>query len=382
MDEVCPKCGFHEIVNDECRRCRVIVSKYRLYLESLGTRPSKAVTYPAAPEAPTGFIERGDEWQEGSPAGFWIRAAALFVDGLAFGAVLLPFVLFVVVPTMMAGGLRRPDPALFFAVNLGYQLVAFLVYTGYVAWMHGRWGQTLGKIATGVRVVRVDGGPIGYGRALARVLVTQIVGTPLQLGSMMTMSVPLQLAGSFLSIVILLTNYLMAAWRSDKRALHDIIAGTRVMKVRRAWLEGRPAGFWMRLTAMLLDWEVILFPFAFMAGILLAVAIPAVALRGDRGSPVVGALVFAVSLMFVALLVAYSIWMHGKWGQTLGKMAIGVKVLTTEGAEIGYGTAFLRWIASVVSAIILMIGYLVAGFRRDKRSLHDLIAGTRVTWIR
>src|SRR3990172_11258397 len=119
MDEVCPKCGFHEIVNDECRRCRVIVSKYRLYLESLGTRPSKAVTYPAAPEAPTGFIERGDEWQEGSPAGFWIRAAALFVDGLAFGAVLLPFVLFVVVPTMMAGGLRRLDPALFFAVTLG-----------------------------------------------------------------------------------------------------------------------------------------------------------------------------------------------------------------------------------------------------------------------
>ena len=377
MNEVCPKCGYDQIENDECLRCRVIVSKYQSYLASLGTRPTVVTREPTDM---AGVVEGRVEWAEGSPAGFWVRGAALFVDGLAFAAALFPFLFLVVLPTMVAGRIGRPDPALFLAVNMGYNLVALVVYTGYFIWMHGRWGQTLGKIATGVRVVRIDGEPIGYGRACIRVLIPQL-GTLLQLGSVM-MSASFQAASTVLVVIVLLVDYLMAAFRRDKRALHDLLAGTRVIKVRRAWLEGRPAGFWMRLAALLLDWEIVVVPVVFFGGILMAVAIPTMVMRRQRDPTIMGAVVLALILTYLALLIAYSIWMHGRWGQTLGKMAIGVRVVTVQGEKIGYGTACLRWISSVFSAIILLVGYLIAGFRSDKRSLHDLIAGTRVVWVR
>ena len=87
-------------------------------------------------------------------------------------------------------------------------------------------------------------------------------------------------------------------------------------------------------------------------------------------------------LFLAASLVAYSVWMHGKWGQTLGKMALGMQVVKVDGTPLGYGGAFLRWLGSILSGLILMIGYIMAGLRSDKRSLHDLIAGSRVTYIR
>jgi uncharacterized RDD family membrane protein YckC len=377
MDEVCPKCGYDQIENDECLRCRVIVSKYQSYLASFGKKPS-----PIAPTTSTeaGTLEERGEWEEGTPGGFWIRAAASIVDSLALGAALLPFILFVVVPTLVAGGMRRADQALFLAVYAGYSLVVVVINAGYLVWMHGRWGQTLGKIANGVRVVSVDGEPIGYGQAFARMLVVQVPVVLMQVVTQMTAFIPMQVGIMFLSFIWLGITYLMAAFRSDKRGLHDLIAGTRVIKVRRAWLEGKPAGFWMRFVALFLDWEVLTIP-AGLFGILLAVTLPVIAASGVQG-PLAAALGLTVGLFFVAFLILYSIWMHGKWGQTLGKMAIGVKVVTNQGEKIGYGTAFLRWISSVVSAIILLIGYLIAGFRSDKRSLHDLIAGTRVVWIR
>jgi uncharacterized RDD family membrane protein YckC len=42
------------------------------------------------------------------------------------------------------------------------------------------------------------------------------------------------------------------------------------------------------------------------------------------------------------------------------------------------GCAAVRQLASLLSSAILGVGYLMAGLRRDKRALHDLIAGTRV----
>jgi len=51
------------------------------------------------------------------------------------------------------------------------------------------------------------------------------------------------------------------------------------------------------------------------------------------------------------------------------------------GTNISYGRAFLReTVGKFLSAIILMIGYLMADFRDDKRALHDLIASTQVTY--
>lgn len=364
MTDACPKCGYTQVEADECPRCRTIVSKYRAYLERLGQPPAKPSPAPSAPPtAPPGPAEAIPQppveagiWPERSPAGFWIRAAEVTVDSLILQAVFLPFQLLVVYPMLLAGGMTRgPDPARVVAVNTAYALVAMIVSAVYAVWMHGRWGQTLGKMATGVKVVKANGEPIGYGRALARWLALSL--------DLLTFGI----------------GYLMAGLRSDKRALHDLVAGTRVIKVRRPWLEGKPAGFWMRFAALSVDGQVLGFPLA-VAGILAAVAIPLAAARGRTTAGI--ALFLAFVLFLLAFMVIYSIWMHGKWGQTLGKMALGMKVVRMDGSPLGYGGAFLRWLGSVLSGLILMIGYIMAGFRSDKRALHDLIAGSRVTYIR
>ena len=74
--------------------------------------------------------------------------------------------------------------------------------------------------------------------------------------------------------------------------------------------------------------------------------------------------------------------LNGQFGATLGKFAIGARIVNMDGSPIGFTKAILRWLAMVVSNMTLGIGYLMLAFRSDKRALHDLIAGTRVIFRR
>jgi uncharacterized RDD family membrane protein YckC len=79
---------------------------------------------------------------------------------------------------------------------------------------------------------------------------------------------------------------------------------------------------------------------------------------------------------------AYFVLSHGTTGQTLGKRFLGVRVVDQRGAPIGYLHALGRLVATVVAALPLGIGLAVAGLRRDRCGLHDLLAGTRVVRAR
>jgi len=124
------------------------------------------------------------------PAGFWARSAAIFID------------LGVLFPVMFV--LIRAERAVGFPLRgrLGANL---LLSAAYVVLMIGAYGQTLGKMAAGVQVVGADGSRIGYGRSLGRFCAT------------------------YLSAVILDIGFLIAAFTDNNRALHDYIAGTRVI---------------------------------------------------------------------------------------------------------------------------------------------------------
>ena len=74
----------------------------------------------------------------------------------------------------------------------------------------------------------------------------------------------------------------------------------------------------------------------------------------------------------------YPIFFLGKWGQTLGKMAVGVKVVSPDGERIGYGRAAGRVLAEIVTGFTIGIGYLMVLWDDERRSLHDRIASTRV----
>jgi hypothetical protein len=65
-------------------------------------------------------------------------------------------------------------------------------------------------------------------------------------------------------------------------------------------------------------------------------------------------------------------------GQTIGKSLVGVRVVGTDGRLLTVGAALLRYVGYYLSFFTFMLGFIMAGLRRDKRALHDLLAGSRV----
>ncbi len=68
----------------------------------------------------------------------------------------------------------------------------------------------------------------------------------------------------------------------------------------------------------------------------------------------------------------------GRFAATPGKMAVGIRVVRPDGSRISYLTAFLRPLAEIVSGLTLGVGYLMAAWDPQGRSLHDRICNTRV----
>jgi uncharacterized RDD family membrane protein YckC len=137
------------------------------------------------------------------------------------------------------------------------------------------------------------------------------------------------------------------------------------------------AGFWIRFAAKFLD-GLILGVVLVLPLVLVLVMTGAFRTLGRRGDA--GFAVFQVVFQLAAILVAvaYNTFFQGKFGATPGKMAVGVRVVTAEGAPITYGRAFGRAWAEQLSGMICYIGYIIAAFDREKRTLHDHICSTRV----
>jgi uncharacterized RDD family membrane protein YckC len=134
--------------------------------------------------------------------------------------------------------------------------------------------------------------------------------------------------------------------------------------------EPAPAGFWIRFVAVVIDSVVILT----MQSLFGLVA------RYVWGVELLETTLFfsVVTLFTVVFSGVYSVVLHAYEGQTLGKMLVNVRVEQVGGRPLSKSTALLRWIASWIAAMPLLLGFVVAGLRRDKRGLHDLLAGTRV----
>ena len=136
-------------------------------------------------------------------AGFWIRFGAKFIDGLIVTVINL-VVGFVLGFAMGMGGFDGSEGDT--TITLTAQLLNLLIAAVYSTYLVGRYGATLGKMACGLKVVRPDGGSVSYLRALGRHF------------------------AEFVSGLILMIGYIMAAFDSEKRALHDHICNTRVVR--------------------------------------------------------------------------------------------------------------------------------------------------------
>ncbi|MFN0153686.1 MAG: RDD family protein [Gaiella sp.] len=94
----------------------------------------------------------------------------------------------------------------------------------------------------------------------------------------------------------------------------------------------------------------------------------------------VGILKEAGVLVFVAVALAYQIYLEGGHsGQTVGKKAVGIRVVDLKtGGSIGYGRAVLRMIGKWISGLPLYLGYLWMLWDPEKQTWHDKIATTAV----
>jgi uncharacterized RDD family membrane protein YckC len=74
----------------------------------------------------------------------------------------------------------------------------------------------------------------------------------------------------------------------------------------------------------------------------------------------------------------YDTWFGGRFGATPGKMIFKLQIVRSDGSRISYMRAFGRMWAEIPSALILGIGYLMAAFDDQRRTLHDRMCDTRV----
>jgi uncharacterized RDD family membrane protein YckC len=118
------------------------------------------------------------------------------------------------------------------------------------------------------------------------------------------------------------------------------------------------AGFWIRLVAFIID-RIILGFIGFALGLVVAN-------------------LWELLLLEILAQAVYTIAFWVGQGATPGKMAVGIKVVMTNGEPIELGAACLRYVGYFFSWLILGIGFLMIAFSAEKKGLHDNIANTIV----
>lgn len=128
------------------------------------------------------------------------------------------------------------------------------------------------------------------------------------------------------------------------------------------------AGFWMRFWAYLLDIIVI----AGIRGLLIK---PIFRLFDW---PITGELFSAYNILSAVVFYIYFVLLTKFFGQTLGKMVFGLKVIPLKANKLTWPTVLFReWIGRYISASFLIL-YILAAFLPKKQALHDVFADTVV----
>ena len=132
------------------------------------------------------------------PAGFWVRLLAFAIDAIVIA--LAQLVLQVIAVARLGADAALNAVGVF----------TFVFAVAYPTVLHAIAGQTIGKLLTRVRVVALDGGPLPLGAAFLRAIVFW-AALPLTFG----------------------VGHVVGGLRKDKRAFHDLLAGSRTERLPR-----------------------------------------------------------------------------------------------------------------------------------------------------
>jgi uncharacterized RDD family membrane protein YckC len=197
------------------------LSDWRAYGDILG-EPFEACSQCGNRFRPDDLVRFGDAWvcagckptffqklREGveeqsamAYGGFWVRFAAVLIDGIFLSVLFIPLLILI----GLEGALQIVTPR--GELNTTYFLyngLSTVIQVIYETFMVGRFGGTLGKLACGLRVVDDRGQRVTYLRAFGRYF------------------------AKMLSYMTMLIGFIIAGFDSQKRALHDYICSTRVV---------------------------------------------------------------------------------------------------------------------------------------------------------
>lgn len=195
-----------------CSKCGANVPENATFCNACGqpTGASAATTASptfATPVAPGSVVRPTVKY-----AGFWLRFVAFIIDAIVLGfvgfAVTLPFMASIRMNMFMHGGPPRPEDFAPMVGMFGRLVVIRIVinWLYYALLQSSAWQATLGKKALGLEVTDLQGRRISFGRATGRFF------------------------AKFLSLMIVFIGFLMIGFTERKQGLHDILAGTLVIR--------------------------------------------------------------------------------------------------------------------------------------------------------
>ncbi len=158
--------------------------------------------------------------------------------------------------------------------------------------------------------------------------------------------------------------------RCKQEQVRDIQSGTEAGVLELASIGRRFGALWVDSIVLI----VLIIPLSIALGMASAAAGRAEPGRGFN---------FLVMVVVGAIWFAYEGLMLSSRGQTLGKMAVGIKIVTAEGRDISGGQAWGRaLIRQLFLEYLALLNYLPALFTKQKTAIHDLIVQTRVVRFR
>jgi uncharacterized RDD family membrane protein YckC len=146
-------------------------------------------------------------------AGFWIRVGASIIDWIALYVIIMVVIVpLQILTASMAPGIGPGDNSAnlnvpFFILMTSITVIIQLgVPIAYETWFVGKFAATPGKMACRIKVINADGSRVSYLKAFGRYFAKMLSG------------------------LVLLIGYIMVAFDSEKRGLHDHICNTRVIR--------------------------------------------------------------------------------------------------------------------------------------------------------
>jgi uncharacterized RDD family membrane protein YckC len=200
----CSKCGAqNSAMAQSCQNCGLTLSSTLAPTQAAAPARAYAAAPPVAYAPPSIY------------GGFWIRLLAHLIDHVILGAVAAPLFFITVLPSIIriarqADQDQEPSPEMIVAIVSSAFVFIALAFVG--QWLYealltsSSWQATIGKKVLRLKVVDEAGNRIGFGRATGRFF------------------------AKILSSMFFCIGFIMIAFTERKTGLHDMLAGTRVMK--------------------------------------------------------------------------------------------------------------------------------------------------------